>query len=823
MSNGQIFVFPGQRVTSFDGTNPSQLQAASVPSMSIADALTCPTELDARAVPYSIEGAIRLPRLKKESLSFFKEAGVPVVVDYAFIDVDLPGHRPWNEGELEEILSSLETLPEWESAAFYQTPHGYRLLWRLDTPIPAQLWRAWFLQFSAHLSNYGIDVDPGCREWNRLYRLPRATREDDFRPLDLHRDFERFFNNALTWEPVGELREEHVGAAFHYEYAPEPPTDIEPVSKALLRKCKDVPYYTALCRKQPLAEPGKRRSAVFSCAGMVGAALDTDDPVLIYRIMLPAIKADVSTRNAQGELDPPPGEEILWEACTFVARRQSARKEENAALRDALYRNLRTKTHDHLENVLTTDDEEDEVADYTPESDTAITQRIILADPQAKSFYVLHEKEGTYEGPIGAPLIPATVDNCSPTLGSTIITSPQGKIRALNEILRLCGTSVDRVVAILGQRETTYHPGSGTLYEGIAAMRTDLTPTYHADVNDWLLLLGGHNHGELLNWLATFTDLSRPTCALYLQGGPGCGKGMLAGGISRIYGAPPASYAEFVGSFNSSIQYTPIIWADEKMPQSRFGQSTTEVFRSLVGNSDFTLSRKFLPNVLVQGSLRLVVTANNADALGIGENLGPADYEAVVRRVGYIRSNPKTAEWLEQKGGRNFTEDWVSGDKIAEHVLWLRDNRSVTPGSRYLVEGWETPFHRNLNLNLGSNQRTLETLAYIVCSGVEDEGVFVGNGAALVTLKAVARTWPAAVGIHKDPPGRKTLAQAMRNFTLNKARVETKLGSRSRCLEINLDEVMRCADELDMVDDIDAVMARVSAQTSAFRYYAEPA
>ncbi len=797
-----IHVLPGQYVKSFNGSNLGAVpDYASIP---LLGAMTLPSDADLRAVGYSVPNEHSLPRLSKESLAFFDGEGVSVEMHYCFVDVDLPGHRPWESGELEDVLENLETLPEFSSAGMYQTEHGYRLVWRLDQPVLAKHYRSWSMQFFRHLSQYGIDVDPGCREWTRIYRLPHSTKDGSSSPLALYNATGPLCDGArLKWEPVGPLTEEHHAPHLALNFAPDPPSVVEPPPPESVKQLKSLPYYENLTKGRPLAKPGQRRHSIFSCAGMVAQALNTADPVLVYRIMLPAILADQTVTDAQGNPDPAPDQKVLWDACTFVARRQAAKLEENKEMHRALMRNMRNQTRAIVEQdeKRYEDDDSGEWREYTPETDAEISQRLILTDPSAKSFYILNEAKGTYEGPVGSPLIARTVDKCSPVLGSSRITTKNGAIRPVGDILRAVGTMVKNVVAVLGQPENRYNPVAGILYEGIAALRSDLQPAHHQDVHDWLTLLGGTNHDKLLDWLATTTDLTRPTCALYIEGEPGCGKGMLAGGVSRLYGGPPVNYAEFVGAFNGGITRSPIIWADEKMPASRYGETPTEVFRSLVGNSDFTLSRKFMPTTPVQGCLRLILTANNPDALGVGENLGPRDYEAVVRRIGYLRADPNTAAWLESRGGRTYTEDWVSGDKIAEHILWLRDNRTISLGARLLVEGWEEDFHRNLNLNLGVNHLVLETLSFMLANGVQDQDFFVGNGSLGVTLDAVKRNWHAAVGLHRDVPGRKYLRQALMNFAKCKARVKRSCdGTRVRVWTIDPQEVFRLASDYDMGD-----------------------
>lgn len=197
----------------------------------------------------------------------------------------------------------------------------------------------------------------------------------------------------------------------------------------------------------------------------------------------------------------------------------------------------------------------------------------------------------------------------------------------------------------------------------------------------------------------------------------------------------------------------------------------------------------------------MLVTANNADALGIDEALSPADYEAVVSRIGYIATGKDATAYLEALGGRTATEDWVSGDRIAKHLLWLRDNRPVAPGKRFLVEGWETSLHRHLGLRIGHAGAVLEVLAYALATRVQTTGLLVSNGDLYANVPMIQKLWGAALGIDRNPPSRRKLLDALKTFSEDeigyRATVESK---RVRVWKIRREAVLECADELSIGD-----------------------
>jgi len=108
-----------------------------------------------------------------------------------------------------------------------------------------------------------------------------------------------------------------------------------------------------------------------------------------------------------------------------------------------------------------------------------------------------------------------------------------------------------------------------------------------------------------------------------------------------------------------------------------------------------------------------------------------------------------------QSGG---TTTWVDDDVIAAHVLWLRDNRQVVPGDRFLVEGRRTRLHNNLP--------TMGKIPALVCEwlvklldattekrkGIEQQGmVLIGDGACLVNTLALSSNWEQFVTSDKTP------------------------------------------------------------------------
>jgi len=192
--------------------------------------------------------------------------------------------------------------------------------------------------------------------------------------------------------------------------------------------------------------------------------------------------------------------------------------------------------------------------------------------------------------------------------------------------------------------------------------------------------------------LAVVTDLDRPAPALYLMGEAGAGKSLLAFGLARLWGQPPTTMRAALSSFNASITRSPLVFADEKIPETWHGEPRTEELRELITTTEFEVNRKYQHPIVAKGSLRIICCANNMRLISAHEDFTPEDARALADRFLFVRPHPEARAWLERRGGQAFTEELVKGDRIARHALWLREQarsgaRPVTRGGRLAVPG----------------------------------------------------------------------------------------------------------------------------------------
>lgn len=747
------------------------------PFVPLLDALTAKYNYDAHLCLYTMPNEWQAPRVNKTGYGFLRDSGVKILIDKIFIDVDNPNHEPWeSEAQIEDAYAKVKATEIAKNAGFYATRRGFRLFWSLPEPIDAIYYESFINQFLARLLEEGIIGDKDCCDWTRLFRLPFATPEGDLSPLSLPFDFEY---GDLLWKPStlteGRVQKIRKGIGLDWSDAPPPVVPPLPADYEALKGEKEI--YNRIKKGQPLAEPGSRNTTMTRAVSLLVNRSKNPDPNTIYRALAYSVAVDSRTTQQNGAA---PSLDNLWNLCKqFCAKTISERLESDEIKQQIVeLANERSALSGRVIDVEDTQKmlETEEIPD---EHDDAISiplnRRCVLTF--ARNYYVLNQKNALYEGPFDATNVPAMIEKYCPSIAPPIRNDKMNLV-SMPEILTRCGTEIRDMTAVIGKRGKKFILSTQTLEEGVACVRSDLRPRYHADIDKWLRLVGGAQAEKLLDWLATFIELDKPTCGLYLKSDGGSGKGMLANGLARLFGSAPTMYQNIIGTHNDGLAVCPLVWADEEIPPSQHGKTPSAVFRTLVGNSVFNLRRMYAPPATLRGCLRLLVTANNNNALKIHEDLTPEDYQAIVDRIGYIQVGPQAKKYLESIGGRETTEKWVAGDGIAEHTLWLAKNRVVVRDARFLVKGWESTMHKHLQVTSGMAGNAVEVIAYAIAKSPVPNGFELGNNLIYVTVPAVAGIWAEALG------------DAVRNFP-TKQRISSALqqiAAHPDCIRVVVDD-----------------------------------
>jgi hypothetical protein len=311
--------------------------------------------------------------------------------------------------------------------------------------------------------------------------------------------------------------------------------------------------------------------------------------------------------------------------------------------------------------------------------------------------------DGAYRGPFQRSAIPTAVSQLLAPAESAgvqvyeVDEKGSARIKPLEKLVSQYGRLVEVVESDMSAPRTYLEPRRSAIVEAPCPVRTDVTPRFDADVDAWLKLLAGPKYERLCDWIATVTWLRECAPAVFLKGASGTGKNLLALGLSRLWtpsGFTPMQHA--LGQFNASITRCPLVYADERIPETFKGEPRTEELRELITTSTFQINQKNRPLVTCYGSARILIGANNFGIISRKAEFTPEDAQALADRfilidVGTEQDAP-AREWLKSRGGPEFTRDWVIGDRIASHALWLRDEvesgrRKLVRGSRLVVPG----------------------------------------------------------------------------------------------------------------------------------------
>ena len=727
-----LCVWPDRHVKGLDGPTSA---ATCFPLVDWKEALHKHYTTDAHVSCYFIEGEAELPRINKSAHQWLLDQGKEPRLGWVFIDVDNPGHQEWNDPEdKQKVVNDLAMNPLLEDAGIYTTRAGYRLVWKLDKPVLARHWKSFYNQFRKHLIDNGIPADTSetLASWSTGFRLPYVTR--DGKPTNPVVDFTPIEDGyTLQWTPPARLRTDISTANASIDDTQRevvPPTREE--WRHLIGASLAGRYLHKLEDGKPLGKPGNRDNALMEAIASLGGYLKATDPNQIYRFIHRSVAADQS--------EGAPTLKNAWEKCCRIAKREAGKLQEEKTQQQNRQRQPAILVH------------------------------------QDKHFYVLDTRQEPWQYhpfPVGGNMLVNALEAYTlagiPTIGTR---SPKGTPTSVRQLVSDHGRVVTQVIYVMGQRRAEYQQANGgTLFLGCCIPK-DIQPQQDMQVADWLEALAGEKLDVLLDWLATLNVLDLPTCAMYLKGKPGTGKSMLISALASVWGTKATPLQEMMSPFNAGLLECPVVAADEGVTLTQGSMSPDIVFRNLVANSDHSINRKNQPVVRVQGCARVIICANNDRALQFNNSLTEEDLQAIVSRTLYIEAQPGAATHLRNLGGRNATKRWVMDGnepgRIAKHIAWLAQNRTVRYGNRLLVEGRLEDWHRRFIVSVGINSQVLYIIAKMISrDGNRKDSCFKMDEHVYVKTEVVVDKWDAYFPSLKTPTPRR-LANALSNLSTKK-------------------------------------------------------
>jgi hypothetical protein len=422
------------------------------------------------------------------------------------------------------------------------------------------------------------------------------------------------------------------------------------------------------------------------------------------------------------------------------------------------------------------------------------------------SFYVF--VNGHYKYPVPrTSLLTKLRDDLAPAEPQGIrlwTLNSEGGARKMNiqEIMDTYGVVARQARGSITLTDSFYDSETEIYWEALCPPRV-IVPEFDQNVDIWLRLLGGNEAESLLDWVATVTRLDEQTSALYMSGKAGAGKTLLAHGLARLWteGGPTELADAVGGNFNSGIGRCPLVFGDEDM------SCTTADLRRLIGSSAHTLKRKYLPNMELSGALRVILADNNGRMLE-GEDLGQDDIEAVASKFLRIDVSDRPVNFLKALGGKQGTQDWVDGDRIAAHALWLKQNRVVVPGGRFLVNGHVGKMTRLLASRSKSSGLICEWIMGFVEQPIanifQQKTAILGGGKVLINVDAVSQHWGQYIMSENTAMTKTRIGIVLSNLSKGTIRAQNR-----RYHEVDMELVFEWARSIKIGDE-GAIKARIN-------------
>lgn len=667
-------------------------------------------------------------------LAELRDSGRDLVADSIGIDVDNPGHVRWEPGtwnwsafvdKLADLVNKGCALAGLWAVA-YPTQNGARLFYLLDRPLPVDELEPFYQGVIDEFARWGFTIDATCRDWTRLFRLPKVIRdgrptwqEDYFQEAEgqlenrLEVDsIKRVGPNATVYGPLSEgdrwkkPSPEEAKALLEAWGGTKPrPTEWAKEAKRRLKNRSCYPF----AFEGKLLESGGRDNGIHEIVGQAIALLMPSGELgmeATTRDHIYALFLDLA-EQLQPDRDTPDWTDVLYRAVDRYWRvEESKREQERRVQEDAverveqdacsLQRSILNGMREWCKHWALHQEEEFEVLAWVRE------HLIACVNGQ---HYVMTPK-GRYDAMgVGLTNLPSRVRELG--MRDVIqLEEPNSRGDGMvavhpRDLITRHGTNVSRVrgeVEIDGAYVQDLGEPHAAFVFPMFRRRRDLVPEFSKDVDEWLHVFAGKSYELLVEWISWSLAFDEgPICALSIAGPPGVGKKLLVKGLAECLNTlSHATGSDLVGTHSVGLLESCYLAVNEGFPVSRGSVNPADSFRRLVSGEVEPINPKFKSPVSINNPVRVILTANNLDAVGElagGKDLTAEDQQALGDRLRHIEVNAACADWLNSKPA-DFTEGWIKGDgnkpskwTIAKHFLHLYNQRGKRPGRRFLVDG----------------------------------------------------------------------------------------------------------------------------------------
>ncbi len=681
-----------------------------------------------------------------------------------------------------------------------------RVIIKLSRPVALNEWDVFWSKASALFGNIG---DPQCRDPSRIYFGCFAPR-----PLADQHFYEVFEGEPLDVDGVLDLPVTDLPAPppAAVKLEPVPKEQFEAFAKRLVRKTNDRladlgRMLVQVCDGEVFAEPGNRDNAIFQLAQVIAERFPNGDPGMLASYFEKSL-------GLMLKIDPdcPRVENVEYK----LTRAQSALRAVQAEREEEAFKFARRRVLDASGGRRSepyTQAEWDEIvgADH---------RQCVVVQFGGSYYFMAPNRRGDRPA---AELVGPFPKDAAGVAALTLLApasawvdlwnvNKQGDLtrKSIDEIATEYGTVAEDVQFDLRAQRSTFDPDTRVLTVAPCRLR-NITPRFHPEIAEWLRLMTGDCHDVALTWIAAVTRLDKICSALVLIGPPGCGKTLLAIGLSRLWSEHgPTTLAQAFANFNDSLLKSPLCFADEQLPKDFRGYAQTGQLREHVQAMVRPLKKKFLPDASLVGATRTIVAANSDAVFASKDVLTANDIEAIADRLLYVEALVAGKTFL---AGRDVSA-WVESDLIAEHALWLRDHHKWVPEGRFLIARRTGGIGRRLAVQSGIQSAVCEWLVgYLMTrnkyDSAYDQRVLIDKGRLLARADGIADFWATYVANPPRPPTG-DVATALSALSLARVRMKVRRGRNLNFRVVDPENLVAWAEHAGIAtrEDIEPALAR---------------